>query len=121
MTRVYGVVLATAILGTTIHSRADEAVSVAVRPSVTNYGGSAQLKVLVARDDMNRTLVWEVDGPNYYRRSEVQLNGASAPRSYTFIVRNLPGGEFSVRATLKRNDSSTVTGRSILKVVGGPE
>lgn len=121
MTRLFGVAIAIGILAGTIQSNADEAVSITVRPAVTSYGGNAQLRVIVARDDLNRALVWEVDGPNYYRSSETQLNGASAPRSYVFMVRDLPGGEFVVRAILKRGDSSTVVDRSSITVVGGPE
>jgi hypothetical protein len=119
MTRVLALFTAAGILaGATIS--ADEAISIAVRPSVTTYGGSAQLKVLVARDGKNRTLKWEVDGPNYYRSSEIDLDGASAPRSYFFLMRDLPGGEFEVRATVRRSDNSTVVDRSALRVIGGP-
>jgi hypothetical protein len=48
----------------------------------------------------NRVLLWEVDGPNYYRSSELQLDGAAAPRSYVFLVRDLPAGQFEIRATV---------------------
>ena len=120
MTRLFGVAIVAGIFAGSIHSSADEAVSITVRPAVATYGGNAQLKVLVARDDKNRLLVWEVDGPNYYRSSALQLDGASAPRSYVFVVRNLPDGMFDVRATLTRMDSTTVVDRSSIKVVGGP-
>lgn len=99
---------------------ADEAISITVRPAVTSYRGNAQLKVLVSRNERNRVLVWEVDGPNYYRSSSIALDGAASPRSYFFMVRDLPSGEFDVRASVKRNDSSVVMDRSSLKVVGGP-
>jgi hypothetical protein len=102
------------------HTSADEAISITVRPAVAAYRGSAQLKVLVARNDKNRSLVWEVDGPSYYRSSTLQLNGASSPRSYFFMMRELPAGEFEVRAMVKRTDSTTVTDRASIRVVGGP-
>ena len=84
------------------------------------FPGSAQLKVLVTRDEKNRTLVLEVDGPNYYRSSSMELQGASAPRTHLFTMQNLPAGEFELRATVRRNDRSTVWDRSTLKVIGGP-
>jgi hypothetical protein len=71
---------------------ADEAISITVRPAVASYRGNAQLKVLVSRNERNRMLVWEVDGPNYYRSSSIPLDGAASPRSYFFIVRELPAG-----------------------------
>ena len=49
------------------------------------------LKVLVSRNEKNRMLVWEVDGPNYYRSSSMTLDGAAAARSYFFMVKELPG------------------------------
>ena len=98
--------------------KADDAVTIAVSPRVTNMGGTAQLKVLVSRNEANRTLLWEIDGPSFYRSSEIQLDGAAAPRSYFFRVRDLPTGEFEVRATVKRNDQSTSVAESDLRVIG---
>ena len=121
MNRLMRLAICTGIVVSSIYASADEPISIAVRPAVTNYRGSAQVKVLVARDEKNRQLVWEVDGPGYYRSSSFELNGASAPRSYTFIIRNLPAGELEVRATVKRSDRSHATDRRALKVVGGPE
>ena len=85
---------------------ADKLISLAVSPAVTVSRGTAQLKVLVERDDRNRTLIWEVDGPSHYRSSHIELEGASAPRSWFFFVRDLPEGEYHIRATVKRTDRS---------------
>lgn len=119
MARFLGlVVFAGILIGS--HTSADEAISITVRPAVATYRGNAQLKVLVARDDKNRSLVWEVDGPSYYRSSEVQLNGAASPRSFVFMMRELPAGEFEIRATVKRNDRTSSTDRGSITVIGGP-
>jgi hypothetical protein len=75
MTRYFGVALAATVLAGSMQMSADEAISITVRPAVTSYRGSAQLKVLVSRDEKNRSLVWEVDGPNYYRSSSIALDG----------------------------------------------
>jgi hypothetical protein len=120
MTRFLGLALAAGVFAGSMQTSAGEAISITVRPSVTNYRGSAQLKVLVARDDKNRSLVWEIDGPDYYRSSSFELNGASAPRTYLFIARELPAGEFEVRATVTRSDRTVVRDRSAITVIGGP-
>jgi hypothetical protein len=120
MKRYFGVAMAVGVFAGSMQMSADEAISITVRPAVTSYRGNAQLKVLVSRNEKNRTLVWEVDGPNYYRSSSITLDGAASPRSYFFMVKELPAGEFDVRASVKRNDSSVVTDRSSIKVVGGP-
>jgi hypothetical protein len=120
MRRYFGLVMAAGVLACSMQLSADEAITITVRPAVTSYRGNAQLKVLVSRNEKNRVLVWEVDGPNYYRSSSISLDGAASPRSYFFMVRELPAGEFDVRATVKRNDSTTAVDRSSIKVVGGP-
>ena len=104
-----------------MHLSADEAISITVRPSVASVTEARNLTVLVARNDLNRGLIWEVDGPNYYRSSTMELDGAASPRSYFFTVRDLPAGAFEVRATVRRNDNSEVVDRSSIRVVGGPE
>ena len=116
----FGVMLVAGLLAGSMQMSADEAITITVRPAVTSYRGSAQLKVLVSRDEKNRALVWEVDGPNYYRSSSIALDGAASPRSYMFIVKDLPSGEFDVRATVRRSDSSAAMDRSTIKVIGGP-
>lgn len=98
---------------------ADESISIAVRPSVTTSRGTAQLKVLVERNDRNRILTWEADGPNFYRSSRMELEGAAAPRSWFFFVRDLPEGEYDIRATVKRNDNSESAAVSSIKVLPG--
>jgi hypothetical protein len=120
MKRYLGVAVVAAVLAGSMQMSADEAISITVRPAVASYRGTAQLRVLVSRNERNRLLVWEVDGPNFYRSSSIALDGAASPRSYFFMVKDLPGGEFDVRATVKRNDSSAATDRSLIKVVGGP-
>jgi hypothetical protein len=100
---------------------AEEPVTISVKPRVTTCQGNARLKVIVPRDDKNRLLVWEVDGPNYYRSSTIELQGAAAPRSHFFLVRGLPAGEYEVRATIRRQDATQAIDRTDLTVVGGPE
>ena len=120
MKRYLGLTVAAGVLAGSMQMSADEAISITVRPAVTSFRGSAQLRVLVSRNEKNRVLVWEVDGPSYYRSSSITLEGAAAARSYFFMLKDLPGGEFDVRATVKRNDSSAAMDRSTIKVIGGP-
>jgi hypothetical protein len=118
MTRSFSLTLMFAFLAGSVHLCADEAISVTVRPAVTMVG-SAQVKVLIERNSSNRELLWEVDGPNFYRSSALQLEGAFAPRSFFFVVKDMPEGEFEVRATVRRNDDSQSMERRTIRVVGG--
>ncbi len=98
---------------------ADAPITIAVRPAVTVARGNAQLKVFVERNDRNRVLQWEVDGPNYYRSSQMDLQGASAPRAWMFYVRDLPEGDYDIRVTVKRDDRSNAMAASTIKVLPG--
>jgi hypothetical protein len=117
MKRYFGLVLVSGVLSGSMHLSADEAISITVRPSVATARGTAQLKVLIAPNEKNRQLIWEADGPNYYRSSAIELEGASAPRSYFFTVKDLAEGSLEVRATIRRNDDSRAMDRRRIVVV----
>ena len=118
MTRRFRLAVAVGVMAGTVHLSADDAISIVVRPAVAPLNGEARLSVLVARNDMNRALVWEVDGPGYYRSSAIELAGASSPRSYFFTIRNLPAGSFEIRASVRRNDDSVARDWSRIRVIG---
>ena len=101
-----------------IHLSAGQAITITARPTVITAKGSALLKVIVERNDMNRTLIWEVDGRAYYRSSTMQLAGSAAAKSYFFMVRDLPGGNFDVRARVIRSDDTEVMDQTRIVVVG---
>jgi hypothetical protein len=102
-----------------IHLSADQAIKISARATMIAAQEFALLKVIVERNAMNRTLIWEVDGRSYYRSSTMQLEGSSAARSYFFMLRDLPGGYFDVRARLVRNDDTEVMDHTRIVVVGG--
>lgn len=120
MKQIFAAVILLSALGSAAPLNADEPISVAVNPAITFARGSANLKVLVERNEANRTLMWEVDGPDYYRSSTTQLEGAAAPRTWSFLVRDLPQGEFVIRATVTRSNSSQAVARTRIVVVGLP-
>ena len=97
---------------------ANESITVSVYPAVAVARGEAQLKIFVERNDQNRTLNWEVDGPNYYRSSTAQLDGADAPRSWFFAVKDLQPGSYQVRAVVKRNNDSESVASTQMRVIG---
>ena len=48
----------------------------------------------------------------------MSLEGSSAARSYFFMLRDLPGGHFDVRARLLRSDDTEVMDHTRIVVVG---
>jgi hypothetical protein len=100
---------------------AEEPISLTVRPAVASTTSATQIKVIVPRSERNRALRWEVDGPGYFRSSTMDLNGAKAPATFVFVVRNLPEGEVEIRAIVRRNDDSEALARRQIVVLGsGP-
>jgi hypothetical protein len=105
--------------GGTAVARAVTPVAVSVYPPVTHVRGSIRVGVHVDSNEMNRKLVWEVDGADYYRSSSLQLDGAAAPRNFSFMLHNVPEGEYDVRATVIRNNNSeSIAAASLLVGMG---
>jgi hypothetical protein len=116
------ILTAVVLFGSLIASKpldADTPIALSVYPTVAVARGTAQLRVLVERNDANRALIWEVDGPNYYRSSTTQLDGTAAPKSWFFFVHDLPEGEYAVRATVIRSNNSESMAMSKIVVVSG--
>jgi hypothetical protein len=111
-------VVAVLILGCGALVRAVQPVTISVFPIVTSVHAATRVLVRVDSHEMNRTLVWEVDGPDYYRSSSIQLDGASAPRSFFFMLHNVPEGEYNVRATIIRNNNSSLVAETPMAVIG---
>ena len=49
----------------------------------------------------NRMLAIVADGDDFYRSSEIQLDGDHAPKSVNLRFSNLPGGEYRISAVLE--------------------
>ncbi len=96
----------------------DSSIGLVVWPRIAYAHGYAQLRVQVERNDANRKLIWEIDGPDYYRSSTIQLDGASSPKNWFFLVQNLPEGDFMVRATVRRNNDTESMAQSMISVKG---
>jgi hypothetical protein len=108
-----------AALCSPIPLNAGGSIQLTVYPTITVAHGDAQLKIFVERNDENRALNWEVDGPDYYRSSTAQLDGADAPRSWFFLVKDLPEGSYQVRATVRRSNNSESVALAQMTVIGG--
>ena len=109
-------VIAVVLIGGTFLS-AEDPISMTVRPAVASTSTATQIRVMVPRSERNRALRWEVDGADYFRSSTMDLNGAKAPVTFVFVVKNLPEGEVEIRAIVRRNDDSEAIVRRQIVVV----
>jgi hypothetical protein len=73
-------------------------------PEVSREPAAVRLMVRVDPDEANRTLLVGVDSPDLYRSSLITVSGESARSSYWVDLSSLPAGDYTVTATLHRND-----------------
>jgi hypothetical protein len=71
-----------------------------VTPRLVWIGSAVQALVRVSPDDRNRFLRITVDSPDYYRSSDVMLDGANARRTHLVLLTSLPAGSYAVQAVV---------------------
>jgi hypothetical protein len=67
-----------------------------VRPSVAKAPAEVRIEVWIASHAQNRTLEIEVGSDNFFRSSEIALDGAQAAHAFTVEYRSIPAGEYEV-------------------------
>jgi hypothetical protein len=94
-----GVLLATAtILPATVG--AGEAITMKVSPAVSFAPANLVVRTTILSDADNRSVEICAESADFYRSSEIQLEGDKAARTTTFEFRSLPPGTYEVRAIL---------------------
>jgi hypothetical protein len=80
---------------------ASERLAMAVSPSFAFAPASLVVRTTVEANEDNRAIEIVADSGEFYRSSEIQLEGDRAPRTTVFEFRDLPRGTYDVHATLK--------------------
>jgi len=90
------------ILSVTLPAGAGERdrMTLKVSPSVAFAPANLVVRARVEADADNRAIAIVAESEDFYRSSEVQLDGERAPRTNTFEFRSLPPGTYEVKATL---------------------
>jgi len=91
-----GILMATA----TLPLGAGEPITMRVSPAVAFAPANLVVRATIESDAQNRAVVVTADSADFYRSSELPLDGDQAPRTNTFEFRSLPPGNYEVRATL---------------------
>ena len=79
---------------------AGERLAMRVSPSAAFEPAVLTVRTVIEADTENRGLEIVAQSADYYRRSSIQLDGASAPRLNVFEFRNLPTGIYDVMSVL---------------------
>jgi hypothetical protein len=82
-------------------ANADGKLSMKVSPAVAFAPANLIVRTTIASDADNRAIVIVAESADFYRSSEMQLDGEHAPKTNIIQFRSLPMGEYSVRAVLK--------------------
>jgi hypothetical protein len=72
--------------------------TLSVTPRLAWIGSAVKALVRVSPDDRNRLLRITVDSSDYYRSSDVTLDGAEARRTHLVLLTSLPAGSYAVQA-----------------------
>ena len=113
------ILVAAVILAAPATLGAGERVALKVTPKVAFAPADLSVKAMVEADRANRSMQLEADSNEFYRSSEIQLDGEHAPRTTVFVFRGLPGGVYELRATVRGARGETLaTTRSEADIVG---
>ena len=91
--------------------------NVRVTPATSFEPANVSLQVVVERHTDNRLLTVVVDSGGFYWSSERQLEGQDGPYLSVFNCRELPAGEYAVRASVVGSDGrvrGTATNRIVV-------
>ena len=72
----------------------------AVSPAQSFAPSNLRVRVTLEPDAHNRRLAVIADSPEFYRSSEVQLDGDQAPKTITIEFRGVPGGSYQVSSVV---------------------
>ena len=83
---------------------AGERLAMSVSPAVSFAPAHLVVRAVIEADDENRAMKVVAESGDFYRASEVELDGDRAPRTNMFEFRSLPPGNYQVTATLLSAD-----------------
>jgi len=81
-------------------SDANECMSMKVSPRQALAPVNLRVSVRVEPNADNRVLTIVADSPEFYRSSQIPLEGSDAPKTFTIEYPNVPGGQYEVTSVL---------------------
>lgn len=88
------------LLTSTMPLGAGEQLTMKVSPSFAFAPANLAIRAMVVADAENRAVKIVAESEDFYRSSEIQLDGDRAPRTSLFEFRDLPPGSYEVKAML---------------------
>jgi hypothetical protein len=101
-----------AIVAAAAPMRASDRLALRVSPTVSFAPANLVVRTTILANEENRSIEVVAESEDFYRSSEMPLEGDRAPRTTSFEFRSLPTGSYQVRAILKG-----VSGRELASIV----
>jgi hypothetical protein len=117
--RLFAALALLAATATSADLRAQDVVQIRMRGRYFAEPATVRLTIAVQPDADNRMLVIQADGDRLYRSSQFPLDGSKEQRIHTVEFKNLPAGNYVVRAEVLSNASVRGSAEELL-VVGDP-
>jgi hypothetical protein len=92
------------LMTTSLPTGAGERITMKVSPAVAFAPANLIVRAMIEADAQNRAVQIVAESVDFYRSSEVQLEGDKAARTSMIEFRNLPPGAYEVRALLFGSD-----------------
>jgi hypothetical protein len=102
-----------------LRGAATDVVEIRLRGHYFTEPATVRITVAVEPDEANRTLRIEADGERMYRSTEVELAGVADKRLHTIEFKNLPAGEYELRAEVLSKTDVRGMATQGLTVTGG--
>jgi hypothetical protein len=97
------------LLTSTLPLGARDRMTLRVSPAVAFAPANMIVRTMIEANAQNRGVEIVAESPEFYRSSQIQLDGEHAPRTTTFEFRSLPPGTYEVTATLIGANGSPIT------------
>jgi hypothetical protein len=99
-------------------TQAEPALELKLTRKYTFSPGYVQSLIKISPHADNRLLRVTLDSANYYRSSDVELEGAGAARSHFFNWTQLPAGHYDIVVTIFGPDGVRGQSRDVIDVLG---
>jgi len=99
-----------------------ETLSMKVTPPISLEPAALTVSVTIERDADNRALQIVAESPDYYRSSQIPLDGQNAPRVNVIQLKSVPAGLYEVTGVLVRTQGRRSVVQRVAQVqpaVGG--
>src|SRR5262245_42244225 len=115
---VFGLLMGAGLLAAPPSLNGGQPIEMRLSPAVTTAPGLVTVRVNVESAADNRALFVTAESPDFYRSSEIQLDGLKSSRLSVFEFRNLPRGVYYVTGVLVGPKGPRASASGIATVAG---